>query len=186
MFIQWQWYHSGYVFNWNVQIFAHEKSTSWYSVFCLIQQYVTELMFPKFQLWIRWLQIIRQYTNYLVLAYITDLVIYSNQDHMSFTIGILVYLVSMIPEWLVVSLECTGICAWEKHFLPHFLHMNSTLCHWTQNSPKYYHTFRIINLGRGSMCYWKKSLYSGSSSCIYQQIRNGQVILLFQNDKRYP
>ena len=30
--------------------------------------------------------------------------IYSNQNHMSFTIGTLLYLVEMIPQWLVISL----------------------------------------------------------------------------------
>ena len=34
-----------------------------------------------------------------------------------------------IPKWLVISLECTDICALEKNFLPHFLQLNSTLFH---------------------------------------------------------
>ena len=40
---------------------------------------------------------------------------------MIFTIGTLDYSVEMIPVWLVISLECTAICAREKHFLPKFL-----------------------------------------------------------------
>ena len=94
------------------------------------------IMSPKSQLWIRWLQLIGQYTNYLVLGYITNLILYSNQNHMNFTIGTLVYSAAIITEWMFVSLECTEICAWENHFLPHFLQLNSTLCHWTQKSPK--------------------------------------------------
>ena len=95
-----------------------------------------KIMFPKYQLWIRWLQIIRQYTTYLVLAYITKLVIYSNKNHTSFTIGKLDYSVEMTPEGLVISLECAGICAWENNFLPQFLQLNTTLCHWNQNFTK--------------------------------------------------
>ena len=91
------------------------------------------MIFPKSQLWIRWLQVIRQYITYLVLAYITNLILYSNKNHMSFTIGTLDYSVAMIPEWMVILLECTYICALEKHFLPQFLLLNSTLWHWTQN-----------------------------------------------------
>ena len=71
-----------------------------------------------------------------------------------FAMGTLIYSVAMIPGWLFISLECTEICALERNFLPRFLLLNSTLCHWTKNSPKYYHTFRIINIGSGSMCFW--------------------------------
>ena len=113
------------------------------------------MMFLKSQLWIRWLHLIRKYITYLVLAYITNLILYSNQNHMSFTIRTLDYSVAMIPEWLVISLECTDICALERHFLPQSLRMNSTLCQLNQNFPKWYHTFRIIKFGRVSMCYWK-------------------------------
>ena len=74
------------------------------------------MTFPKPQLWIRWLQIIRKYITYLVLAYITNLIIYLNQNHMSFTIETLDYSVAMIPEWLIFSLECTEICALENDF----------------------------------------------------------------------
>ena len=113
------------------------------------------MMFSKYQLSIRWLQLVRQYITCLDLEYITNLILYSNQNHMSFTIGTLDYSVEMIPGWLGISLECTDICAQEKHFLPQFLQLNSALWHWTQNFPKYYHTFRIRKLGRGSMFYWK-------------------------------
>ena len=111
-------------------------------------------MFPKSQLSIRWFQIIRQYITCLALEYITNLIIYSNQNNMGFTIGTLDYSVGMIPGWLVISLECTYICAWEKHLLPKFLLINSTLCQWTQNSPNQYHIFRILNLGRRYMRVW--------------------------------
>ena len=37
-------------------------------------------------------------------------ILYSNQNHTSFTIGTLDYSVEMIPGWLVISLECTDIC----------------------------------------------------------------------------
>ena len=94
------------------------------------------VMFPKSQLWIRCLQLIRQYTTYLVLAYITNIILYLNQNKMDFTIGTLVCSVSMIPGWMVIIMECTDIFAWEKHFSPQFLLLNSTLFHWTKNSPK--------------------------------------------------
>ena len=41
-----------------------------------------------------------------------------------------------LKEWLVISFECTYICAQAKHFFPHFLLLNSTLWNWTQNFPK--------------------------------------------------
>ena len=111
-------------------------------------------MFPKYQLWIKWLHLIRKFTTCLVLVYITNLILYSNQNHMNFTIGTLVYSVEMIPGWLVISLECTDICSWEKQFFPQCLLSNSTLCHWSKSSQKYYNIFKIINLGRRSMFYW--------------------------------
>ena len=49
--------------------------------------------------------------NFLFLEYIKNLIIYSNQNHMIFAIGILIYSVAMIPGWMVISLECTEICA---------------------------------------------------------------------------
>ena len=52
-----------------------------------------------------------QYITYLVLEYITNLILYSNQNHMSFTIETLDCSVEMISGWLVISLECTYICA---------------------------------------------------------------------------
>ena len=94
------------------------------------------MMFPKSHLWIRWLHLIMQYTTYFIMVYITNLIIYSNQNHINFTIGTLVYSVAMIQGWLVIVLEFTEICAWEKHFLPRFLLLNSTLCHSIQNIPK--------------------------------------------------
>ena len=89
------------------------------------------MMFPKSQFWIRWLQIIKQYTTYLVLVYITNLILYSNPNNVNFKIVRMVYSVAMLQGWLVISLECTETRAWEKHFLPHFLLLNSTLCHST-------------------------------------------------------
>ena len=50
-----------------------------------------------------------QYITYLVLLYITKLILYSNKNHMNFKIGTLVYLAEMIPGWLDISLECTEI-----------------------------------------------------------------------------
>ena len=94
------------------------------------------MMFLKSYLWIIRLKLIRQYKNYLFLVYITNLILYSGQNNMNFTIGKLVYSVEMIPWWLVISLEFTDICAWEKHFLTQFLLLNSALCHWTQNFRK--------------------------------------------------
>ena len=43
------------------------------------------------------------------MEYITKLILYSNQNHMSFTIGTLDYSVEMVPGWLGISLECTEI-----------------------------------------------------------------------------
>ena len=94
------------------------------------------MMFPKSQLWVRWLQPISQYITYLVLAYIMNLILYSNQNHISFTIVTLDYSVAMILEWLVISFESTEIFVLEKHFLPQFFKLNSKLWHWTQNFPK--------------------------------------------------
>ena len=76
-------------------------------------------MLTKPQLWIRWLQLIWQYTNCLVLVYITNLILYSNQNNMNFTIGTLVYSMEMIRGWLLISLEYTDNCAWENNFSPH-------------------------------------------------------------------
>ena len=87
------------------------------------------MMFQKSQLWTRWLNPTRQYSTYLVLEYITNLILYSNQNHMSSTIVTLVYLVATIPEWLFISFEWTDFCTWEKHFLPQFFLLNSTLFH---------------------------------------------------------
>ena len=39
-----------------------------------------------------------QYITYLVLEYITNLILYSNQNLMNFTIGTLVYHVVMLPR----------------------------------------------------------------------------------------
>ena len=64
------------------------------------------MMFPKSQFWNRLLQLIRQYTTYLVQVYTTNLIIYSNHNVMNFTIVTLVYSVAMIPVWMVISLEC--------------------------------------------------------------------------------
>ena len=113
------------------------------------------MMFPKSHVSIRWLQLIRKYITYLVLEYITSLILYSNQNHMIFTIGTLDYSVEMIPGWLVISLECTYICSWEKHFLPKFLQLNSTLWHLTQNFSKVVSYIQDKKLGRGSISYWK-------------------------------
>ena len=129
------------------------------------------MMLPKSQLLIRWLHIMRQYTTYLVLSYITNLIIYSNQHHMNLKRRTLVYLVSMIPVWLFILLELTEICAWEKHFLPQFLLLNSTLCYSIQNFTKYYNIFRMINLG-GDLYYfennfpflWLRCLEDGNKS----------------------
>ena len=82
------------------------------------------MMFPKSQLSIRTLQLISKYLTYLVLEYITNLILYSNQKNMSFTIGTLDYSVEMIPGWLVISLKFTEICAWEKHLLPQYFQLN--------------------------------------------------------------
>ena len=53
----------------------------------------------------------------MVPVYITNLILYSNQNYMNFTIGTLVYSVEMIPGWLGISLECTDICALIKALL---------------------------------------------------------------------
>ena len=94
------------------------------------------MMFPKYQLSIRWFQLIRQYITCLAPEYITNLILYSNQNHINFTIGTLDYSVVMIPGWMVISLECTEICVCENNFLPHFLQLNSTLWKLTKNFPK--------------------------------------------------
>ena len=49
--------------------------------------------------------------NLFGFAYFTNLILYSNQNHMIFTIVTLDYSVVMITEWLVISLECTEVCA---------------------------------------------------------------------------
>ena len=49
------------------------------------------IMFPKYQLSIILLQLISQYITCLALEYITNLILYSNQNNMSFTIGTLDY-----------------------------------------------------------------------------------------------
>ena len=49
--------------------------------------------------------------NLLVLEYTTNLILYSNLNHMSFITGTLDNSVAMIPEWLDILLECTDICA---------------------------------------------------------------------------
>ena len=67
------------------------------------------MIFTESQLQIRRLQIIRQYTNYLVLKYITNRIIYTNQNHTNIKIGTLVYSVAMISVWLVISLKGTDI-----------------------------------------------------------------------------
>ena len=116
---------------WTITI---QRLQSWVGLNTLFTYF--SMMFPKSQLRIRWLEIIRQYITYLVLEYTTNLILYSNPNHMSFITGTLDYSVEMIPEWLDILLECTEICAWEKQFLPEFLQLNSTLWHLTQNFPK--------------------------------------------------
>ena len=91
------------------------------------------IMLPKYQLWIRRLQIMRKCTIYLVLAYITNLILYSNQNIMNFTTGTLVYSVAMKPRRLVVLLEYTETRALKKHFLTQFLLMNSSVWASTEN-----------------------------------------------------
>ena len=96
----------------------------------------SSMIFPKHQLQIRRLQLIMKYKTYLVLEYIPNLILYSSQNRMNFTIGKLVYSAELIPLWLLISLERTETCAWEKHFLPQFLLQNSTLWNSTKKNSK--------------------------------------------------
>ena len=92
-------------------------------------------MFPKYQLWIRWLQLIRRYTNlfgsgvYHKPHYILKSESY--EFHNS-NIGLFSGNYTRMSGYFIVM----HMCAWEKHFLPQFLLLNSTLRHLTQNSPK--------------------------------------------------
>ena len=53
------------------------------------------------------LHLIIQYKTYLVMAYTTNLILYSNINHMNFTKVTLVYSVAKISGWIDISSECT-------------------------------------------------------------------------------
>ena len=126
------------------------------------------IKFPKSQLWIRWLRLIRQYTTYLFLAYITNLIIYSNYHNTNFIIG----------DWFIQCQWYQG--GWLFHWSAHIFEYDKITSHhsffsWIRHYATELKTLQssIIhsgweNLGE-DICDLENifSLSSSSSSCGY-------------------
>ena len=89
--------------------------------------------------------------NFLVLAYITSLILYLNANLKSFTIETLVYLVKIRLEWLDISWEFTETCVCGNIFKPPYHLLNSSVFLLITNSPNKLGTFMTISHGKGDM-----------------------------------